>query len=268
MLHRRQAPGRDFHKHFSLAPARSDTNPQATRNPPLLPVAPYKTGLKLAMRCREHQTCHSSPSRTQAPHSTCTCRKPFYMPTSDLTNEYDETRDAGPRRTTETETCDIPLSSDAQLRVPPRLPRLFGFLLVASSSDEKWRKPPERLRRRAAASRSTEDRGSISAPLAPAIDSEVQPGRLSIEPHVEPPGAAMPGAQERPRTGESNNSRATRATPHLCFTKHETRATPLPHQQLTHIHRDTAPLLSTKLYTHPPNGLVSSSRIFELAVSI
>ena len=27
MLHSRQAPGRDFHKHFSLAPARSDTNP-------------------------------------------------------------------------------------------------------------------------------------------------------------------------------------------------------------------------------------------------
>ena len=27
MLHKRQAPGRDFHKHFSLASARSDTNP-------------------------------------------------------------------------------------------------------------------------------------------------------------------------------------------------------------------------------------------------
>ena len=26
MLHNRQAPGRDFHEHFSLAPARSDTN--------------------------------------------------------------------------------------------------------------------------------------------------------------------------------------------------------------------------------------------------
>ena len=46
MLHNRQAPGRDFHKHFSLAPARSDTNPpsQATRNSPPLPV-PYKKGL-------------------------------------------------------------------------------------------------------------------------------------------------------------------------------------------------------------------------------
>ena len=52
MLHNRQALGRDFHEHFSLAPARSDTNPsswpQATCNPPPLP-APYKTGLKLAM---------------------------------------------------------------------------------------------------------------------------------------------------------------------------------------------------------------------------
>ena len=47
MLHNRQAPGRDFHKYFSLAPARSDTNPQATRNPPQRPV-PYKTGLELA----------------------------------------------------------------------------------------------------------------------------------------------------------------------------------------------------------------------------
>ena len=27
MLHNRQAPGQDFHKQFSLAPARSDTNP-------------------------------------------------------------------------------------------------------------------------------------------------------------------------------------------------------------------------------------------------
>ena len=61
MLHNCQAPGRDFHKHFSLAPARSDTNPQATRNPPPLPIPiPYKTGLKLAMRRREQPTCHPS----------------------------------------------------------------------------------------------------------------------------------------------------------------------------------------------------------------
>ena len=33
MLHNRQAPGRDFHKHFSLAPARSDTNPPSNPQP-------------------------------------------------------------------------------------------------------------------------------------------------------------------------------------------------------------------------------------------
>ena len=36
MLHNRQAPGRDFHKHFSLAPARSDTNPPS--NPQSAPA--------------------------------------------------------------------------------------------------------------------------------------------------------------------------------------------------------------------------------------
>ena len=33
MLHNRQASGRDFHKHFSLAPARSDTNPPSNPQP-------------------------------------------------------------------------------------------------------------------------------------------------------------------------------------------------------------------------------------------
>ena len=33
MLQNRQAPGRDFHKHFSLAPARSDTNPPSNPQP-------------------------------------------------------------------------------------------------------------------------------------------------------------------------------------------------------------------------------------------
>ena len=36
MLHNRQAPGRDFHKHFSLAPTRSDTNPPS--NPQSAPA--------------------------------------------------------------------------------------------------------------------------------------------------------------------------------------------------------------------------------------
>ena len=53
MQHKRQAPGRDIHKRFSLAPARSRTitasskaSATATCNPPPHPV-PYKTGPKL-----------------------------------------------------------------------------------------------------------------------------------------------------------------------------------------------------------------------------
>jgi len=46
MLHRRQAPGRDTHKHFSLAPARSHTkpptNPQSAPAPSLLQAEPNK----------------------------------------------------------------------------------------------------------------------------------------------------------------------------------------------------------------------------------
>ena len=62
MQHKRQAPGRDVRKHFSLAPARSHTitasskaSATATRNPPPHPV-PYKTGPKLAMRRIEDTT--------------------------------------------------------------------------------------------------------------------------------------------------------------------------------------------------------------------
>ena len=66
MQHTRQAPGRDIHRHFSLAPARSHTitasskasATAATRNPPPHPD-PYKTGPKLAKRRRGHHTCHS-----------------------------------------------------------------------------------------------------------------------------------------------------------------------------------------------------------------
>ena len=69
MQHKRQAPGRDIHKHFSLAPARSHTITAsnkasaiaATRNPPPHPD-PYKTGPKLAKRRRGHHTCHSTLS--------------------------------------------------------------------------------------------------------------------------------------------------------------------------------------------------------------
>ena len=84
MQHTRQAPGRDIHKHFSLAPARSHTitasnkasATAATRNPPPLPD-PYKTGPKLAKRRRGHHTCHSTlslppphlPPPAAAPHA-------------------------------------------------------------------------------------------------------------------------------------------------------------------------------------------------------
>ena len=74
MQHTRQAPGRDIHKHFSLAPARSHTitasskasATAATRNPPPHPD-PYKTGPKLAKRRRGHHTCHSTLSLPPPP---------------------------------------------------------------------------------------------------------------------------------------------------------------------------------------------------------
>ena len=94
-------------------------------------------------------------------------RQLFYMPATSAPDDPQRTRDAGPRRTTETH--DIPLSSAAQLRAPPRLPHL-----TFSSSDEKRRKPPAR-----AASRSTEDRESRSARLAPAVDREGHPAPQS-----------------------------------------------------------------------------------------
>ena len=84
MQHTRQAPGRDIHKHFSLAPTRSHkitasnkaSATAATRNPPPLPD-PYKTGPKLAKRRRGLHTCHSTlslppthpPSPLARPHT-------------------------------------------------------------------------------------------------------------------------------------------------------------------------------------------------------
>ena len=75
MLHNRQALGRDFHKHFSLAQPVVIPTPQTTRNPLPLPV-PYKTGLKLAMRRREQPTCHSSLS-LPPPHPACALSPPL-----------------------------------------------------------------------------------------------------------------------------------------------------------------------------------------------
>ena len=100
-------------------------------------------------------------------HSTPTSRQLFYMPATSAPDDPQRTRDAGPRRTTETR--DIPLSSAAQLRAPPRLPH-FTF----ASSDVKRREPPGKTARSSA-----EDRGSISARLAPAVDRDAQPAPRS-----------------------------------------------------------------------------------------
>ena len=68
-----------------------------------------------------------------------------------------------------TKTRDTWLSSAAQLRAPPRLPH-FTF----ASSDLKRREPPGKTARSSA-----EDRGSIFARLAPAVDRDAQPAPRS-----------------------------------------------------------------------------------------
>ena len=68
-----------------------------------------------------------------------------------------------------TKTRDTWLSSAAQLRAPPRLPHL-----TFASSDLKRREPPGKTARSSA-----EDRGSISARLAPAVDRDAQPAPRS-----------------------------------------------------------------------------------------
>ena len=115
-------------------------------------------------------SCHEPPLphlEHKPTHSTPTSRQLFYMPATSAPDDPQRTRDAGPRRTTETH--DIPLSSAAQLRAPPRLPH-FTF----ASSDVKRREPPGKTARSSA-----EDRGSISARLAPAVDRDAQPAPRS-----------------------------------------------------------------------------------------
>ena len=93
-----------------------------------------------------------------------------------------------------TEPREIPLSSAAQLRAPPRLPH-FTF----ASSDLKRREPPGKTARSSA-----EDRGSISARLAPAVDRDAQPAPRS--------------RPERPRSREQeprSTSNVRRCT--VCF---------------------------------------------------
>ena len=90
-----------------------------------------------------------------------------YMPTRARLTTRTKPAIARPERTTNTR--DTWPSSAAQLRAPPRLPH-FNFLL----SVVRRREPPAR-----AASRSTEDRESRSALLAPADDRDAQPAPRS-----------------------------------------------------------------------------------------
>ena len=106
-------------------------------------------------------------SRAQGPHRTPTSRHFSYMPTRARLTTRTKPAIARPERTTNTR--DTWPSSAAQLRAPPRLPH-FNFLL----SVVRRREPPAR-----AASRSTEDRESRSALLAPADDRDAQPAPRS-----------------------------------------------------------------------------------------
>ena len=106
-------------------------------------------------------------SRAQGPHRTPTSHHFSYMPTRARLTTRTKPAIARPERTTNTR--DTWPSSAAQLRAPPRLPH-FNFLL----SVVRRREPPAR-----AASRSTEDRESRSALLAPADDRDAQPAPRS-----------------------------------------------------------------------------------------
>ena len=108
-----------------------------------------------------------SASRAQGPHRTPTSRKFCYMPTRARRSTRTKPAMADLDRTTKTR--DTWLSSAAQLRAPPRLPH-FTF----ASSDLKRREPPGKTARSSA-----EDRGSISARLAPAVDRDAQPAPRS-----------------------------------------------------------------------------------------
>ena len=124
---------------------------------------------RAAQRREFARLCDSTRISSTSPPFHAHAPSTFYMPATSAPDDPQQTRDAGPRRTTETR--DIPLSSATHLRAPPRLPHL-----TFSSSDEKWRKPPARA---ASRSRSTKDRESRSALFAPAVDWEGHPAPQS-----------------------------------------------------------------------------------------
>ena len=117
MQHKRQAPGRDIHKHFSLAPARSHTitasskaSATATRNPPPHP-GPYKTGPKLAKRRRGHHTCHSSLSLPPShPRSPAAAYTPPHLKPRMCTNGEGRRNSARLCITVVRRTCSPPLN--------------------------------------------------------------------------------------------------------------------------------------------------------------
>ena len=115
----------------------------------------------------KHSATTRPAPRAQAPHRTSTSRNFCYMPTRARRSTRTKPAMADLDRTTKTR--DTWLSSAAQLRAPPRLPH-FTF----ASSDLKRREPPGKTARSSA-----EDRGSISARLAPAVDRDAQPAPRS-----------------------------------------------------------------------------------------
>ena len=125
MLHNRQAPGRDFHKHFSLAPARSDTitasstasATAATRNPPPHPD-PYKTGPQ------------ARKATSRAPHLSL---MPLSLPCPKQQSKRDRaTRTANSKASATQQTTQQPQ------RAPPHLKPRMG-------TDGEGRRNPARL---------------------------------------------------------------------------------------------------------------------------
>ena len=147
MLHNRQAPGRDFHKHFSLAPARSDTitasskasATAATRNPPPHPD-PYKTGPQ------------ARKATSRAPHLSL---MPLSLPCPKQQSKRDRaTRTANSKASATQQTTQQP-----QLAPPHLKPRM--------GTDGEGRRNPARLC-------TTAVRRSSSPPLSPRTREQIQ----------------------------------------------------------------------------------------------
>ena len=127
MLLKRQAPGRDFHKHFSLAPARSDTNP---KQPATRPRSQSPTRQGSSSQCDVESTppvTHLSRSPRPTPLAPSYPRPtPSPLPSSTAIERrlkrHIRGRE-GHRRVSSQETGDIPrLNCNATHPAPPALP--------------------------------------------------------------------------------------------------------------------------------------------------